>query len=262
MNRTAMSVVAIALLLIVAGFFLLGADEPQITQQNNDVTPVVVSEPQAADLEPVAIEPEFEQNSEVVIELDLMAAPATLNDSDGAVTKVIAGLSAKALLWMVPEEQIRRWVQFVDNLADGVVISKNRPLKFNMGKLPVDSKGGKTYLSPQAYGRATLLVDTFVAIPPEMLAAYLYRWNGIVEQAYKELGRRGKFKQRVVLAIDKLLAVELPESPPELHRPSVMYVYADENLEKSNDVTKLLIRLGPQNTQKLQAYLSQLKEAL
>jgi hypothetical protein len=42
----------------------------------------------------------------------------------------------------------------------------------------------------------------------------------------------------------------------------VYFKYADETLEKASDVEKLMWRLGPKNTQKVQDYLHKLEPEL
>jgi hypothetical protein len=49
---------------------------------------------------------------------------------------------------------------------------------------------------------------------------------------------------------------------PELVQPVVYYKYADPTLENASDVEKLMWRLGPGNTQKVQDYLHKLEPAL
>jgi hypothetical protein len=52
-------------------------------------------------------------------------------------------------------------------------------------------------------------------------------------------------------AINNVLRTSDIEGPYQLVKPSVMYLYADASIENLQEVHKQLIRLGPENTEKL-----------
>ncbi|MEZ5506815.1 MAG: hypothetical protein R3F38_12960 [Gammaproteobacteria bacterium] len=52
---------------------------------------------------------------------DLVPPPATLEGSDSVVLDAVSQLSADVTAWLLPQEQIRKWVVLVNALADGKV---------------------------------------------------------------------------------------------------------------------------------------------
>lgn len=188
--------------------------------------------------------------------------PSTVGDSDDAVRAVAEHIAPPLLQWLKPTEQIRRWVALVDQMAEGSVPPNNRPLDYPVTPFKVDKHGNALRLDKANYQRAVELIDAVTAIPPEKLAAYYRAWEPLFEKAYRELGRKGSFDQRLRLALQRMNAVAPLPTEPKLERPSVYYTYADDAYEKATDVDKLMWRLGPDNAQRLQAYLRELEPLL
>lgn len=191
-----------------------------------------------------------------------VGAPFELDHSDGQVRAAVADFAARFAQWLTPDEQVRKWVVLVDQMADGKLPEKNRPLAFPMAKFAVTKRDDKTLLDEANYARADVLVDVFTSIPIEPLVAYYHAWRPLLDKAYAEIGGRGTFDKRLRAAIGNVEAVHSLTVQPELVQPVVYYKYSDETLEKSSDVEKLMWRLGPRNTQKLQDYLHKLEPAL
>jgi len=98
---------------------------------------------------------------------------------------------------------------------------------------------------------------------PKALAAVYFRLYPLFQQAYENLGYPGKyFNDRMVLAIDSLLATPDVQGPIELVRPKVFYQFADPKLEALPAGQKLLIRMGPQNASIIKAKLQQFRAAI
>ena len=69
----------------------------------------------------------------------------------------------------------------------------------------------------------------------------------------------GHFRGTLITAIDQALATPVIEGPIELLQPEANYIYADESLESLNMVQKQLLRMGPENTAKIQDALQRFK---
>lgn len=185
-----------------------------------------------------------------------------LTDSDAGVREAVAALAQKLAAWLTPTEQIRKWVITIDLAADGELIEKNRPLGYPMSAFKVTGSDTELRADATNAGRTTELVDTLTAIPPARAAAVYKSWQPLFEEAYKELGKPGNFDARLKLAIERVLAVKPLSGTPTLVRPKVFYRYADPKLEGASDIEKLLWRMGPDNSAKLQGWLEQVRDAL
>ncbi len=255
-------------LVIVAGWWLVGSKP---VQERPD--PVTVIEPEV--LEPV---PEVQPEPPVVKQeppknpidntppVPPVPTPEKLNGSDVVVQSTLENLAPTLLKWLVPEEQVRKWVLVVDLMAEGEVPKRHQPWVYAMDTFKVMAKEGdwpqgeEKYLAKAAnQTRLTPFVDALVAIPPRTLGRYYRAWLPTLEQAYDELGKPGSFSERVDLAVKRLSQVQERPDDAVLERPHVFYQYQDSELEQASPLEKALWRAGDENREKLQAYLDQLK---
>jgi hypothetical protein len=151
----------------------------------------------------------------------------------------------------------------VDNLPRKKVAAELRPLQPTAGDTAVDQQGNSTMLSQQNYARYAALMDVVGSTDPKALASVYFRLYPLFQQAYENLGYPGKyFNDRMVQAIDSLLATPDVPGPIELVRPKVFYQFADPKLEALPAGQKVLIRMGPQNASVIKAKLQQLRTAI
>jgi len=190
----------------------------------------------------------------------------TLNMSD---TFVVARLSAietgSALLdVLTSEELIRRFVVFVENVAEGNLPQLDYPVARLSQSMAVRELDENLFeMQTVSYQRYTALIDTLVSIEPEQALAAYRVLKPLFQEAYAEIGYPNRnFDDALVRAIDTVLEARTAEGPFQLIKPKVMYVYADSQIESFSPVEKQLLRMGPQNVQKLKAGLAQYRERL
>lgn len=262
MNRKiVVAVIAIVVVLLIL-WWLRQPDEGPSTAAF-DESPAVQPVPSAPSSRP---EPStgFDEDVTTTEELapELEAPPPTLANSDEPAQAAVLDLSPDLVRWITPQEKVRKLVLLVDLAASGRVPVKNRPVNFPAGEFKVEERDGEVYLDEATYARANRLIEAVTAIPPEKMALYYRTWAPLLEEAYAELGRQEPFQQRVQKAMAEVLATEPLEGDIRLSQPSVHYTYADAELERADDIRKLMWRLGPENTRKLQAYIRQLQPLL
>lgn len=257
-NQIKIAIVALIVVLIGAYFVFKPKEAEVVTPQ------VVVPAPVDRDVEP---EPVPEPEAEVEAPADprpqeepLIPPPEALDGSDAAVLLVINSISPKVAQWVVPEEQVRKWVLTVDMMADGKLPQRHKPLDFPIPTFAVESLSDDEFVSEDSNSqRITLLIDTITAVPPKTLARYYHSWLPLLDEAYGELGKKGGFELRFNQAIDRVLATDDIEDDVRLIQPHVFYQFEDKELEKKSALEKALWRMGDENREKLQAYLKELK---
>ena len=113
------------------------------------------------------------------------------------------------------------------------------------------------------FSRYNQAIAVFSAIDKVALAKF-YRWSQpLWQQAYNELGNAEvSFNKVTITALDRLLSAPDIEGDIVLTRPSVMFKYADPDLEKRSDSDKLMLRLGSDNRRILKAALREFKKEL
>ena len=99
-----------------------------------------------------------------------------------------------------------------------------------------------------------------------MDSEYLVQWYSeikpLLDEAYSELGYDDDFTRTLQDAITRVLDMELPKSSMALIQPSVMYKFANPELEALPDTDKLLLRLGKDNLLVMKSVLLELHEKL
>ncbi|ARU29137.1 DUF3014 domain-containing protein [Cellvibrio sp. PSBB006] len=193
-----------------------------------------------------------------------------LGNSDQSVLDAFGKLAADAPSLIVPEESIRKFVRAVNAVEEGKVVHEYRPLVSPAPPFQVERDGTveeqqvqQYTLSEENYRRYDKYVATFAAIETDALAALYKRFYPLLEEAYREMGlKKGNFHTVMLGAIDNLLAAPVVEQDILLVRPKVFYQYADPALEKLPASHKLLLRMGPDNTRRLQESLKNLRAKL
>ncbi|MEX1196796.1 MAG: DUF3014 domain-containing protein [Pseudohongiellaceae bacterium] len=189
-----------------------------------------------------------------------------LNDSDERVLGRLAEmeLGARLLRLITPEEVIRRFVVFTDNVARESLPQMEYPVRRLEQDMAVEEVDDNLYVMQEAsHERFDTLVDTLVSLDVDQAMAVYESLRPLFIEAYAELGYGEQdFDAVVADAIDQVLAAEVPEGPYQLIRPSVMYEFADSSLEELSPLEKQLIRIGPENTARLKQRLQDYRDEL
>jgi hypothetical protein len=188
-----------------------------------------------------------------------------LDQSDSVVRDSLIGLLGKPAVakFLIPHQIVRDVVVTVDNLPRKKVAAELRPVQPTPGDAAVDTQGAATILSQQNYARYAPIMAVVSSLDPKALAAIYFRLYPLFQQAYENLGYPGKyFNDRLVQAIDSLLATPDVQGPITLVRPKVFYQFSDPSLEALPAGQKLLIRMGPQNASLIKAKLQQFRAAI
>ena len=244
----------IAALAFLIGFFLWffvfrgSGPSPEPAPVAESGTTPEVSEP-----EPVEPEPE-----------EVMDLPL-LDESDALVRTLVGALSSRPELaqWLTNEELIRTFVVVVDNIAEGVSPAKHLLFLKPKERFKAVYDSGSFYVNPKSYDRYNLVADIVSSINTRRGAEFYRNLKPLIQEAYKQMGYPDTdFDVTFSRAIDHLLMTPVPDGYAELSGETVAYRYVDERFEKLTSAQKQLLRMGPQNVQKVQRKLTELKSAL
>jgi hypothetical protein len=235
---------------------------PQTRLQPQDEPPAVAATPVIIDapVEVAIAAPIVEDLPTALVELP------SLNDSDDFVLEGLRALqNGAALIRVLADEQlIRSIVVFVDNISRGEFPQTSLPYKRIEQEMSVRNIDENLFvMEANAHDRFNQLIDTFVAVDTDQ-AMTLYRTlQPLFQQAYAEIGSRNvNFDDTLRSAINAVRRSPNAEGPYQLVKPSVMFLYADASIENMEEMQKQLIRIGPENTEKLKAKLRQFSEQL
>lgn len=262
------AIVALAVVVLISGgAYYYFSDTEELQPQERavvEIPDVLPAEPLVtiADIPEPVIEPVVEPVEAPQPEIEPLP---TLQNSDSFVhnkTVVMAdGMAIEPML--VEKDLVRHFVVFVDNLAQGELARKVSPLKGPDRVFTVSDITNKTYLNPDGYHRYDLYADFVANLDDVQLAATYKEVTPLLSEAFEELGYGDmSFNERMLEAIDIMLAAPIIDQPIELDGVSVNYQFTDPKLEALPNAQKLLVRMGPENSKKVKAALRRLKKHL
>jgi len=252
------------------GYFLMDEEQKRPPKLHELPTPVPI---QSAAI-PEAInagKPVYDEPRPVPVPQPL----PDLDQSDASVLAALKGLNINGLVEIIiPQEILRKFVRAVDVLEEGRVITEYRPIASPQGVFAVDSfnvkvSGGELgeqqdveqfRVSPKNYLRYTLFVQTISALDSDASIALYKRYYPLLNRAHQELGSgKGNFHSVLIRAIDKVLSAPDANGDMLLIHPKVYYEFADPALEKLPEVHKLMLRIGPDNAEKVKTSLRNIR---
>jgi hypothetical protein len=185
-----------------------------------------------------------------------------LDDSDAAMqdglNRLLRGKRLGELLFL--EGIIRRFVATVDSLPReqvSPVISITKPVQ---GALEVDSASGGYSLSARNAARYTTRLKLAESVNIKKLVTLYVDHYQLFQQAYQELGYpTGYFNDRLIEAIDNMLATPDPRPPIRLVQPKVRYEFADPDLQRRSAGQKMLLRMGPEHAARVKVILREIR---
>lgn len=157
----------------------------------------------------------------------------------------------------------RRFVITVDNLPREIVPSQQSAVRRVPGPLAVEPVEEGFELQDANYQRYHVFLRFAEAIDPATVAQLYVRFYPLFQYEYQQLGfPDGHFNDRVIFAIDDMLAAPTPRGPIRLVQPKVLYRFDDPALESLSAGQKIMVRIGPDNARRLRAVLLRLRDEL
>ncbi len=255
MTRTFRVVLAAIILAVaIAGYYL--------RQQNLMGGPAVAPvPPPVAETAPPPVAAPAPEPAERYPIAEAPAPLPGLERSDEAIGKALRDLlGERGAALLVADGLIRRIVATVDNLPRPQLPLRLRPLRPVPQAFATAGGEGDLKIAPTNAARYEPYVELFEALDTGRLVAIYRHFYPLFQQAYRELGYpKGHFNDRLVEAIDDLLAAPEPPGPVRLLQPKVLYQFADPDLEARSAGQKILIRMGLANEAIVKAKLREIR---
>lgn len=189
----------------------------------------------------------------------ITTAPATfilpeLSSSDTAVRLAITNIAPELQPWLTANELLRKFMLIANDFSQGLRINKH----FEFLKLPqpfkVEANNEGIFMSQQSYQRYNSLAQAIDRIPVEPLLNFYQTFKPLLQQVFTEFSYPENFTLEKILdqAGTEILSAPIIEEPIPIIKHMVHFQYADPQLEALNPVKKQLLRMGPENTKKIQ----------
>lgn len=188
-----------------------------------------------------------------------------LGESDKLMLDALAGLVGNKSLMKVfrTERIIRNIVATIDNLPRRRAPMSVMPIERAPGWLITTGKENGQVISPKNAARYAPYMKAAEAIDAKKLVGLYVRLYPLFQAAYEELGfPKQYFNDRLLVALDDLLAAPAIKEPVALIQPSVYYKFADPDLEARSIGQRILMRIGSKNEAIIKAKLREIREEL
>jgi len=175
--------------------------------------------------------------------------------SDAQMRKDLSSLSPlpEWAQWLGASELLDRFVVVVDNVAEDV--NPRKQIDF----IKVTGQTSEK-LDTARYDRIATVIASLDA---KGVAQVVREMHPLLESAYHKLGYPDRsFDQVAAKALQRIIDAPVVEKTPLLVPKGANFAFADEKLEALGPVEKLLLRMGPQNTKRIQAKAREIASAL
>jgi len=241
--------------IVAVGFYLSVPDAPA-------PAPAPVAETRAP--EPAA-PPAASEELAAPRETQAAKSLPALDNSDALMRDTVTGLVGRKAFdeWVYPKELVRRIVATVDNLPRETAPRRVMPLERVPGAFAAAPESDGYVLSKSNDARYSPYVRVFEAIDSRALVQRYVDAYPLFQRAYAELGfPNQRFHDRLLIAIDDMLAAPEVSGPVRLVQPKVLYQFADPELEGLSAGRKIMVRMGTENAAKVKAKLREIRRLL
>lgn len=188
-----------------------------------------------------------------------------LEESDDPIRQSLAELLDAASLERLfhLDSLVRRFVITVDELPRKKLPRRYLLAKPLAGKFAVVGEGETLAIDTRNSRNYALYVRLAEAMDTGKLVSVYAHFYPLLQEEYGNLAQPDKyFNDRVVEAIDDLLAAPELTQPPRLVQNKVLYEFADPALEQLSAGQKIMIRIGGDNAARVKAKLREIRGAI
>lgn len=190
--------------------------------------------------------------------------PLLLEDSDDSFRKTIEDVSENLSDWFNFKHIIRKYLLIMNDISQNQLLYKHRKFLKLPKEIVVKNDSRGLYLAKESYDRFNRLADAIASIDTQKGIDLYITFKPLFEQVYEEFGYPEEYKLEDIFlkAAASVLNAPRQKGRVAVVRHSLRYKFSDKNLEALNDVEKLMLRMGPENTKKIQEKLRQLVAAI
>jgi hypothetical protein len=253
-----LGVVAIAAWGVVEYYQQSAHSEPPLTSKAKSD-----QETQAVIQYPVAPSHQKDQASETPVPLGAHLPPATAESEEKTIEELVSQLVGHDRFesLFITTDIVKRFVITVDNATGRRFPSEISVFGPLVGGFRVDTSPDGPILSSENYSRYSDYVELLNSINLHKLVNLYARHYSLFQAAYRELGMKGYFNDRLVAVIDNALATPEVSGPVKLVL-SGYFKFADPQLESLSVIQKILIRMGPTNADVVKRDLRHIRKLL
>ena len=191
--------------------------------------------------------------------------PVSLESSDAELRERLGTAGDSALLEsaLVNSNLVERGTATIASLSRGVVLHKLLPVTPPRGTFSVTGSDDRLTIDPASYKRYDDYARAIENLDTEILVKTFHRFRPLLEVTYAELGYEADdFDNALIRALDNILATPRIDAPIAVRKSEAIHKFLDPDLERRTALQKQLLRMGPDNTARIQSQARALREGL
>ncbi len=271
-SKRNVSVLLIMVIVFLVLFFVWNNQKQQASQEKEITTIDIPVEKPFSILENQillnnAVKQESTEPNQEIDRVDIPKVKPILPNLENSDTDFKIRLEAvsKSLTdWFAIQHSIKKYIVIINDLSHNQIIFKHRSFLKMPEKIIVQEDAQGLYLATESYRRFDTLANAIGAIDVKKGLELFLLFKPLFDQVFKEFAYPAEYKLEDIFLKAAASVIEAPviETRLALNRDSVRYKYSDIKVESLNAVKKQMLRMGPENTKKIQAKLRELVEAV
>jgi len=188
-----------------------------------------------------------------------------LDQMDAFLRPLLQALSTRPELakWLATDDLLRQLAMALGQADAGASPARDFKVVAPSGKFAVMRRGGRQFIDPAGYKRYDGLVETVTSIDASKVASIYKTIRPRLNEAYQTTGNPGSnVDAAVIKTLDILIDTPDVKDPVEVIDSGIGYAYANDDLESLLPTQKQLLRMGPENLDRLRTWLKALRDAL
>ncbi len=196
--------------------------------------------------------------------LNINTHQLTLKTSDDDFQTAVGSVSETLVAWFKTKGAVKKFIVLVNDFSQKQMPFKHRTFIKSPGKIKVlkDAKG--LYLAKESYKRFDFLANAITAIDLQKSVDLYTVFKPLFEKVYQQFSYPAQYKLDDIFLKAAANVIEAPVITNRIYllKHTISYKFAKKEYEALSDVEKLMIRMGPKNTKKIQAKLRKLVESI
>jgi hypothetical protein len=201
--------------------------------------------------------------------IDKPAPPVVLpplDQMDAFLRPLLSALSSRPELakWLATDDLVRQLAMAINQASQGDSPARDFKVIAPGSPFRAAGRGGRRMIDPASYRRYDGLVETLTSMDATAAAKVYTTIRPRLNEAYQGLGNQGRSVEPALQqTIDMLLDTPVVKDPVALIETGAAgWAYEDPELEDLTPTQKQLLRMGPANVERVQAWLRAFQIAL
>lgn len=243
------------LILIAAVGLAIGAAAAWWWARSRDIDPpaAAAAAPPPSDAAPASV-------------TDPAASLPPLGQMDTFLRALFGALSSHPDLvrWLATNDLIHQLANGIDRASRGQSPARDLPTLRPTDDFGVTRRGSAATIDPASYRRYDRFASLVQSLDPEAVAEVYRTIEPRLNEAYRGLGRaEGDVATAVDAALRLLIDTPIPTEPLRVvPGQGANFAFADPRYEQLLPIQKQLLRMGPENAQRIQARLREIRRAI